>query len=169
MAPRRSSEIATTANAHLLAPTAALPHSPGGAARVATRAPHASKEQPGGLSILGPWFPSRGDRAKARLAEKAERDGGGRHGPARTGSAVTRRARSSPRAGAAPFRSATPPSRWPAEASGRGLRAVPRPRRRGRARPRAGGGTGAGLLPGVARRAVTRWLGTRRWSATAPR
>src|SRR3954451_23385114 len=38
-------EIATTANAHLLAPTAALPHSPGGAARVATRAPHASREQ----------------------------------------------------------------------------------------------------------------------------
>src|SRR3954467_7594005 len=49
-----------------------------------------SKEQPGGLSILGPWFPSRGDRAKARCAEKAERDRGGRHGPARTGSPGTR-------------------------------------------------------------------------------
>src|SRR3954471_12677046 len=76
---------------------------------------------------------------------------------------VSRRLRSLPsrRAGATPFRSATPRLRWRGEASGRGLPAAPPPRRRGRARPRAGDGTGAGLLPGGARRAVTRWSGTR--------
>ena len=85
------------------------------------------------------------------------------------GSAVTHRALSWPRAAAGPFRSATPGLGWPAEASGRGLRAAPRPRRRDRGRRRRGGESGTGPMRGSARRAVTRRPGTRRWSATGPR
>jgi hypothetical protein len=93
--------------------------------------------------------------ATAWCAAEAEARLGGRQGTAGTLSAVTRRVRSSPRAGAAQLRSATAGPRWPAEASGRGLRAALRPGRRGRDRLRLGGGTGAGLLRGGANRAVT--------------
>src|SRR4028119_2424887 len=48
---------------------------------------------------------------------------------------------------------------------GPGPGAVVPPRRRGRDRRRAGGGTGVGPLPGGARRAGPRRLGTRRLSA----